>query len=104
MDGSLAHPWNGEIISQASEVDRNLKVNVQQKTLNTTMNSCFGNISNCSSLVFEYFVIRGDELNSFLQELSELSVDENGQKNGRDCKVFWRWCFSGALQCCNTLE
>ena len=48
----------------------------------------FGNISNCSPLVFEHFGHWGWRAHQFLQELSELSVDKNGQKNGRDFKAF----------------
>ena len=58
----------------------------------------WGRSSNCIALVFEHFGRWGHDALQFLNRLSILSTDEDGRKNSREFKTYWRRCFSIALQ------
>ena len=58
----------------------------------------WGKSSNCIALVFKHFERWGHDAFQFLNRLSILSTDEDGRKNSREFKTYWRRCLSIALQ------
>ena len=61
----------------------------------------WGRSSNCIALVFEHFGRwGGHDALQFLNQLSILLTDEDGRKNSREFKTYWRCCLSIALQRC----
>ena len=103
MDISIAHPWNGDVISNASRENGAAAVRrEQQKAMKYSHQfDIFGNPSKCIPAVFEHYGRWGLKAQQLLYDLSLLSFDEDGQKNGRDFMTYWRWCLSVALQRCN---
>ena len=103
MDISIAHPWNGDVISNASREDGAAAVRrEQQKAMKYSHQfDIFDNPSNCIPVVFEHYGRWGLKAQQLLYDLSLLSFDEDGQKNGRDFMTYWRRCLSVALQRCN---
>ena len=102
LDISLAHPWNGDILSLASKENGAAAARRQQKVTKYGQQfDILGNSSTCIPVVFEHFGRWGGRAQSLLRDLSTLSVNKDGQNNSTDFIVYWRRCISVALQQCN---
>ena len=87
------------IMKDGQQMDRQAEVKKSEKYARER--NVWGLPSNCIPLVFEHFGRWGSEAAQFLHRLSLQSIDEDGRKNSRDFKTFWRRCMSVALQRCN---
>ena len=100
LDISVAHPWALHVISRAAQEDGAAAATreVKKSEKYARERIVWGLPSNCIPLVFKHFGRWGSEAAQFLHRLSLQSIDEDGRKNSRDFKTFWRRCMSVALQ------
>ena len=103
LDISVSHPWALHVISRAAQEDGVAAATreVKKSEKYARERDAWGLPSNCIPLVFEHFGRWGSEAAQFLHRLSLQSIDEDGKKNSRDFKTFWRRCMLVALQRCN---